>query len=77
MNEKLIDYQQMGERIKAARRERKMTQKELADRTELCASYICHIERGVKHSSIESIAAICRALKMDANYLLFGEHWTG
>lgn len=75
MDKNLIDYREMGRRIQNVRQEKKLTQKELAERSGLCSSFVCHIERGLKRGSIESIAAICRALEVDAHYLLFGEHW--
>lgn len=75
MDKNLIDYQEMGRRIQNARQEKNLNQKELAERLGLCPAFVCQIERGLRRASAESIAAICRALEVDAHYLLFGEHW--
>lgn len=73
MQNRDIDPLQIGLRIQAARRQAGLSQHELANLAQVSTSYIGHIERGLKHGSVETIAVICRILHLSADYVLFGK----
>ena len=61
---------QFGRRIKKLRKNRKMTQEELADSAGVERSYMGAIERGERSPTLDKIAAIAKALKVSAGELL-------
>lgn len=67
-----LDYRAMGERVRQSRRAKGLTQEQLAERVEVSTSFIGHIERGEKKASAETIALICVALDVGADYVLLG-----
>lgn len=71
-----IDYEMMGKRIQRSRRDKGMTQQELAEAVGVSMSYIGHIERGFKNGSLDAIAGICQALDVSADYLMFGKEFS-
>lgn len=65
-----MDYKSLGERIRQQRKLMKMTQEELAAVSDVSTSYIGHIERGIKHCSLDTLICICNALNTQPNELL-------
>jgi transcriptional regulator with XRE-family HTH domain len=65
-----MDSKAIGERIRIARSERCISQRELAEAIGCTASYISTIERGKKVPSLETFIAIATALKVPADVLL-------
>lgn len=61
---------EMGDRIKRARKEKHMTQEQLAETCNISVSFLGHIERGSRIPSIETLCSLCRALDVSADYLL-------
>ena len=57
-------YQQLGNRLRLLRRQRGLTQAQLAERASLSDNFIGMIERGVAHPTLEAIARIADALGM-------------
>ena len=68
----MLDYKEIGKRVKKARCLKGMTQFELAESTNLCDTYISRIERGVRNASLESLAKISHILDVSLDYLAFG-----
>ena len=66
-----MDYKDFGARIRLVRRERDMTQETLADRVGLSPSFLGHIERGTRVASLETLVALCNALHVTPQFLLF------
>lgn len=66
----MIDYIQMGRRIKQVRKEKHLTQEQLAEACGLSTSFLGHIERGSRVASLETLHSLCRALDVSADYLL-------
>jgi len=62
----------MNERIKAARKARKMTQKQLADAIGLTQNYIAMIETGRREPSERTISDICQVCGVDEIWLQTG-----
>lgn len=67
-----INYSLIGKRIAARRRQLKMTQADLAEKTELTSKYISNIETSHSIPSIQSIMQLCVALDINPDFLLFG-----
>lgn len=65
-----MDYEALGQRIRQQRKLMNMTQEELASVSDVSTSYIGHIERGIKHCSLETLICICNSLHIPPNSLL-------
>ena len=65
-----FDYSALGERIRKARKQKKMTQEQLAEACDLSTAHIGHIERGTRALSIESLITISGVLGVSTDYLL-------
>jgi transcriptional regulator with XRE-family HTH domain len=67
----MADLQEtMGTTIRRARRERRLTLRELADRAALSVVYLGEIERGQKYPSARVLEELARALDLDIAELL-------
>ncbi len=66
----MIDYQDLGQRIRKLRRAEGLTQEELAEKVDISASFMGHIERGSRIASLETLVALCNVLKTSPNHLL-------
>ena len=67
-----LDYASIGVRIRKARKEKGMSQDDLAKECGICISFMGHIERGTRRMSLETFANICIILEADAGELLMG-----
>lgn len=65
MNQKAI-----GQRIKAAREKKQLTQEQLAELVDLSTMHISVIERGVKLPKLETLINIANVLDVSADVLL-------
>ena len=63
----VFDYRAFGKRVQYLRRERNLTQEELAEKANISTSFVGHIERAEKQCSVETLASLCRALNADAH----------
>ena len=52
----------IGEKLKAARKQKRLTLKEVASVTNLSISYISDIEHGKSLPPIDTLTSLCRAL---------------
>jgi len=68
-----IDYKIIGERIKASRLNRSMTQAELAEQTEMSDVYISRIETGARSPSLNSLLKIANTLGTTLDSLAHGK----
>lgn len=58
--------------LKKIRKEKRLTQKELAKKTGIHPSTISHIEKGVRAGSVTTLLKICQALDIDlADFIVF------
>ncbi len=64
---------EIGNRIKQLRQDRKITQKELAEKLDVSQTAIALWESGSRSISFNAIDAIADILNVSASYLLFGE----
>ncbi|TCL54256.1 DNA-binding XRE family transcriptional regulator [Kineothrix alysoides] len=59
-----------GIRLRALRKERKLTQKVLADRLGLATSAICSYEAGTRYPSYEVLIKVAGIFRVSTDYLL-------
>lgn len=67
-----INYALIGKRVREIRKQRHISQMELAELTGLSVSYISHIETAYKHASLSSLIQISNALGITMDELLNG-----
>lgn len=72
-----MDLIAMGNRIKAERKSRGISQERLAETVNVSPHYIYEIERGMKAMSLETLVNIINALEISADFLLFGKQHNG
>lgn len=65
-----MDYKLLGMKVRLFRRKQGMTQEQLAERADLSASFIGHVERGTRISSLDTLMRLCHALQVTPNDLL-------
>ncbi len=63
----------IGERLRQIRLTRKMSQSELAEATDLSASFVSNIEQGKQAMSIKALIAIAQVLDVSTDWLLMGK----
>ena len=66
----MIDYTCIGKRIKAARKQRGISQQTLAEIIACTPSYSSYIETGVRSMSLDTFILIANALDISADELL-------
>lgn len=65
-----MDARAVGQRIKAAREKKGLTQEELAARVEISPTHVSVIERGTKIPRMDTFVAIANVLEVSADSLL-------
>jgi len=65
-----VDYEALGRRIRQQRKLLDLTQGELAQRINVSTSYVGHIERGMKHCTLDTFVTLCSALNVTPDMLL-------
>lgn len=66
----MIDYKNIGARIRSVRRKQKMTQEQLADAVGVGVTHISHIETGNSIPSLQVFVDILNVLNSSADELL-------
>ena len=69
MNEEITLRRNIGKKIKLARVKANYTQEKLAEKTSVSARYISQLERGLAFGSASTIINICKALKINSDFL--------
>lgn len=72
MREKKEINIQIGEQVRIAREQAKLTQEQFAERIEVSPQYISDLERGVVGISIPTLKRACVALGVSSDQILFG-----
>jgi transcriptional regulator with XRE-family HTH domain len=67
-----LDYSIIGERIRKARLEKKLTQENLAEKINVSVAFISRIERGNAHINLTRLSQICNILNIDEGLILNG-----
>ena len=65
-----LDYQAIGQRIRALRKSQGLTQEQLAEAASLSPPFVSHIERAVKLPSLHSLFAIAGVLGVGLDQLV-------
>lgn len=68
-----MNYREIGQRVRALRKQRHITQAEMAEQLEISTSFLGHIERGTRILSLETLAKIAKLFVVPVDYLIFGE----
>lgn len=63
---------QIGERIRFAREQSKLTQEQLAERIEVSPQYISDLERGLVGISLPTLKKACITMHISSDRILFG-----
>ena len=67
-----LNYKLIGRRVKEVRRQKQMSQAELAEQTDMSVSYISLVETGKKQASLETLVRIANALGVTVDHMLIG-----
>ena len=68
----IVDYKEIGQRIRKLRRDKNLTQEQVAELAGVSCSFVGHIERGEKVLSVETLARLSKVFDTDMHYLVFG-----
>lgn len=68
------DLKECGKRIQQLRKERELTQEQLAEKLNVSQNTIAKIESGLRRPSIDFLLEISEFFKVSTNYLVFGVH---
>ncbi len=66
----MVDYEKMGLRIRHRRQQLNMTQKQVAEKINVAASYYSNIERGLRVPSVDTLVAIADTLHTGLDMML-------
>jgi transcriptional regulator with XRE-family HTH domain len=69
------DFPEVGERLRARRRERRLSLRDLAGRLGVSPSLISQIERGRAKPSVSTLYALVAELDVSLDELLFNDEW--
>lgn len=67
-----LDYTIIGERLKKARIDKKLTQEKLAEKLDVSIAFLSRIERGNSHISLKRLSQVCDILGVTEGYILNG-----
>lgn len=67
-----INYERIGRQVQQLRKQRHLSQADLAEATGMSVAYISHIETGIKKASLESVVKIATALGATVDQILSG-----
>ena len=67
-----LDYNIIGERLKKARTDKKLTQEKLAEKLDVSIAFLSRIERGSSHISLKWLSQICDILEISEGSILNG-----
>lgn len=67
-----VDYTIIGSRLKDARLRARLTQQELAEKTNLLVAFISRVERGSSHINLKRLSQFCTILGVSEGYILSG-----
>lgn len=72
-----IDYREMGHRLQDRRKERRLTQEEVAERVDITVVYLSKIENGRAKPTLELLDSLCDVLDLELACLMSGVQTQG
>lgn len=69
-----IDYKILGKNIKYYRKQKNLTQEQLAECLELSVGFISQVERGIAKMSLDTLIELCDFLDCSAGDILNSAH---
>ena len=67
-----VDYTIIGERLKKARKEKGMTQEELAEKLDISIAFLSRVERGNSKINLKRLTQVCEILGIPEGEILTG-----
>lgn len=67
-----LDYRAIGRRVRELRMNSGLTQEELAEKIDVSASFVGHIERGEKKFSLETAGSLATCFGVPLDYIVLG-----
>lgn len=67
-----LDFSVIGQRLKKARLDKRMTQEDLAEQLDVSVAFLSRIERGLSHINLKRLSQICGILNISEGYILNG-----
>lgn len=67
-----IDYSIVGERLKRARLDKKLTQEDLAEEIDVSVAFLSRVERGKSPINLKRLNQLCSLLDISEGYVLSG-----
>lgn len=67
-----IDYSVIGERLKRARKDKHLTQEQLAEKIDVSIAFLSRIERGSSQINLKRLSQICEILDVTEGDILNG-----
>ena len=67
-----LDYSIIGERLKKARKSKKLTQEQLAESLDVSVAFLSRVERGDVKANLNRLTQICDILDIPLSYVLTG-----
>lgn len=68
-----LDYLVIGDRIRECRKEKDLTQEELAEQLSVSSNTISKIENGQQIFKIDKLSQLARVFEVTTDYLLYGK----
>lgn len=66
----MFDQEKFSHRLRTLRKERRITQKVLADAVDVSSNQISEMEKGTKITSLPKLCLLCDYFNVSADYLL-------
>ena len=67
-----LDYSIIGERLKKARKDKKLTQEQLAEKLDVSVAFLSRVERGDVKINLPRLNQVCDILDISISYILTG-----
>lgn len=68
-----ISNEEIGKRIREIRKERSLTQEQLAELADISVDFLSLVETGRSSMSVQNLAKIAGALDVTSDYLIYGK----
>lgn len=69
-----IDYKILGKNIKYYRKQKNLTQEQMAEALELSVGFVSQVERGIAKMSLDTLVELCDLLECSAGDILNSAH---